>query len=174
MDIRRQMWGALMVRGVIAVLFGLAAILWWGISARILVYLFAAYVIADGLFAFIAGGQSRIWLLLAEGLVGLAAGLAAIFWPQIALLVLIYIAAFWAILTGLVEMIIAVELRKVIQKEWLMFLGGLVSIILGVLLFIYPNLGILAFIWVIGIYAIVFGASLIGLAFRLLGLKQAA
>jgi uncharacterized membrane protein HdeD (DUF308 family) len=120
----------------------------------------------------VAGVRSRLWALLLEGVIGLAAGIGAVIWPQIAIIIFIYIIAVWAVATGIVEIIAAINLRKILNREWLLFVGGIGSIALGALLFIFPNLGVAALILIIGIYAVLFGLLLLGLAFVLLSSPQ--
>jgi uncharacterized membrane protein HdeD (DUF308 family) len=109
----------------------------------------------------------RWWVFLLEGLLGIAAGIVALVLPGLATLVLIYIIASWAIITGILEIAAAVRLRDEISNEWVLGLGGFVSMVLGVLLFVQPAAGGLAIIWIIAGYALIFGVLLIILGFRL-------
>lgn len=169
-------WWALLLRGIAAVLFGLAALLWPGLTLLVLVAFFGAYVLVDGIFALVAGvrgsGGSRRWLLLAEGALGVVAGLVTLFWPGITALVLLYIIAFWAIFTGILEVVMAISLRREIENEWLMGLSGVLSVVFGVILAVLPGVGLLSLVWLIGIYALVFGIALIALGFRVRGHRQ--
>jgi uncharacterized membrane protein HdeD (DUF308 family) len=106
-------------------------------------------------------------VLLLEGLVGIAAGITTLLRPGLATLALIYIIAFWAILTGILEITPAIRLRKDIQGEWLLALSGIVSVILGVALLISPAAGVLTIAWLIGLYAILFGFMMMSLGLRL-------
>lgn len=165
-------WWALAIRGVVAILFGLLAFLWPSITLLALVFLFGAYAFVDGIFAIVggirsAGERRRWWLLLLEGIVGVAAGLIAFIWPDITALALLYIIAAWAVITGVLEIVIAVQLRRQIEGEWVLVLGGIVSVILGVVLAVLPAVGILSLVWLVGVYAVVFGILLLVLAFRL-------
>ena len=169
-------WGWVVLRGVLAILFGLAAFFWPGITVTVLVLLFGAYAIVDGIFAIIAGvrrateREARWWLLILEGLVGIAAGIIAFVWPGVTALALLYIIAAWAIVTGVLEILSAIRLRQEIEGEFWLALGGLLSLIFGILLLVQPAAGILAVIWLIGVYAIVFGIALLVVGFRLRGL----
>lgn len=169
-------WWALLLRGIAAVLFGLAALLWPGLTLFVLVAFFGAYVLVDGIFALVAGvrgsGGRRRWLLLAEGVLGVVAGLVTFFWPGITALVLLYIIAFWAIFTGVLEVAMAISLRREIENEWLMGLSGVLSVVFGVILAVLPGVGLLSLVWLIGIYALVFGIALIALGFRVRGHRQ--
>lgn len=165
-------WWALVLRGVFAVLFGIAAFIWPGITLVVLVFLFGAYVLVDGVFAVIAGlrargDEERWWALLVEGLAGIAAGIIAFVWPGITALVLLYLIAAWAIITGVFEIVTAVRLREEIEGEWLMGLAGLLSVLFGIALFLFPGSGAVAVVWLIGSYAILFGIVLVALGLRL-------
>jgi uncharacterized membrane protein HdeD (DUF308 family) len=110
--------------------------------------------------------------MLLEGIVGMLAGVAAFGWPGLTALALLYIIAFWAILTGVLEIVAAVRLRRVIPNEWGLILGGALSVLFGVVLVVAPNTGALAVVWTIGAYAVVFGITLLVLAVRLRGYAQ--
>ena len=168
-------WWALLLRGIAAVLFGLAAIFWPGLTLFVLVVFFGAYALVDGVFAIVAGirgSGGRRWLLLAEGALGVLAGLVAFFYPGITALVLLYVIAFWAIFTGVLKVVMAVSLRREVENEWLMVLSGVVSVLFGGILAVLPGVGLLSLVWLVGIYAIVFGAALIVLGFRVRGHHQ--
>jgi uncharacterized membrane protein HdeD (DUF308 family) len=165
-------WWALVVRGIVAVIFGLCAIILPGLTVTALVLLFGAYVLVDGVFmivaAFAGGERTRHrWLLLFEGIVSIIAGILTFAWPGITTLVLLYFIAAWAIITGVAEVMAAVRLRREIANEWLLGLAGIASILFGVFAFIYPRSGALSLIWIIGIYALIFGILLILLGLRL-------
>ena len=164
-------WWALALRGVLAVLFGIMAWFWPDITLRVLVLLFGAYALVDGVFALIAAvsgaSEGRRWTLLLEAVAGNAAGVLTVVWPDLTALALLYVIAAWAIITGVFEIIAAVELRRVIEGEWLLALGGLASILFGVLLIVFPGEGALALTWMIGTYAVIFGIVLIVLGLRL-------
>jgi uncharacterized membrane protein HdeD (DUF308 family) len=160
------------VRGVIAILFGVIAFVKPGISLTALVLVWGAYAIVDGVFAIITAMRRReagnAWgVLLFEGLVGIAAGVLTFFWPGITAIVLLYVIAFWGLATGILEIVTAIKLRKVISGEWLLLLAGVASILFGVLLFAYPSTGALAVVYWIGAYALFFGVLLVALGLRL-------
>jgi uncharacterized membrane protein HdeD (DUF308 family) len=172
-------WWALAIRGLVAVLFGIVALIWPGITLTALVYLFGAYALVDGVFSIIAAVRDREereqwWVLLLEGLAGIAAGIVAFIWPGITALVLLFLIAAWAIITGILEIVAAIRLREQIDNEWLLALSGVLSLIFGAILVIAPGPGALAVVWIIGIYAILFGILLILLAFRARGWAQEA
>jgi uncharacterized membrane protein HdeD (DUF308 family) len=171
-------WWAILLRGVAAVVFGVLALLMPVTTLAALILLFGAYVLVEGIFSIIAAlrghaGAPR-WMLLLEGLVSIAAGLVTFFWPGLTALVLLYVIAAWAIVTGVLEIVAAVRLRNRIRGEWWLALSGILSVIIGGLLLWAPGAGALALVFWIGAYAVVFGALLIGLAFRLRGLRVEA
>jgi uncharacterized membrane protein HdeD (DUF308 family) len=167
-----QNWWLVVLRGVLAILFGVSAMIWPGITWLTLVVLFGVYAIVDGLIAIWTGlsrtrESSRWWTFLLEGLLSIGAGLVALVWPGLATLVLIYMIAFWAVFTGILEIMAAIRLRHEITNEWFLALGGVLSIGLGILLFLQPAAGSLAIIWMIAAYALVFGILLVILGIRL-------
>jgi len=171
-------WWAVLLRGIVAVLFGLAALFWPGPTIFVLIVFFGAYAVVDGIFAIVAGirgsGSGRRWLLLVEGVLGVFAGLFTFFWPGMTALVLLYVIALWAIVTGVLKMIMAISLRREIENEWLMVLSGVLSVLFGVLLAVMPGVGLLSLVWLIGIYALIFGVALIVLGFRVRGHPEAS
>jgi uncharacterized membrane protein HdeD (DUF308 family) len=171
-------WWMVALRGLIAVLFGVAALVWPRLALEILVLLFGAFALADGIIAALVAIQSRHifdgwWVWLLEGLVGLAIGVAAFIWPALTERVLLYLIAAWAIITGVLEVIAALGLREIIERVWLLALDGILSVILGVLLVIRPAAGAVALAWLIGLYAIVAGVLLLVLGFWLRSLAKA-
>jgi uncharacterized membrane protein HdeD (DUF308 family) len=112
------------------------------------------------------------WALLIDGLLGIAVGIVAFAWPGITALALLYLIAFWAILTGVLEVIAAIRLRKEIEGEWLLAISGVLSVLFGLALIVRPVTGALAVIWLIGAYSIAFGALMIVLGFRMRSWSQ--
>jgi uncharacterized membrane protein HdeD (DUF308 family) len=171
-------WWALVIRGIFGLIFGALAFAWPGLTLGVLVLLFGAYAIVDGIFAIVAsfdtkGTEKKWWALLLEGLLGIAAGVVTFMWPGLTALTLLYVIGFWAIATGVTEIAAAIKLRKIIKHEWLLALAGVASIVFGALLFAYPGAGALAVVWWIGAYAIFFGIMLISLGLRLRGQERA-
>jgi uncharacterized membrane protein HdeD (DUF308 family) len=164
-------WWALALRGLVAVLFGLLTFFLPGITLVTLVLLFGAYALVDGVFNVIGFFRvaSRQWALLIEGAVGIIAGLLTLAWPAITAFALLYLIAFWAILTGVFEIVAGIRLRKTIANEWLLVAMGVLSLLFGLLILFAPGTGALAIILCIGAYALVFGIFLLALAFRLRG-----
>jgi len=172
-------WWVLALRGVVAILFALIAFSRPGITLVALVWLWGAYAFVDGVFAVIAAVRSaeqhqRWGMLLLEGISGIAAGIIAFAWTGITALVLVYLIAAWAVVTGIFEIAAAIRLRQMIEGEWLLGLTGVLSILLGVLIAAWPGAGLLAWVWMIGAYALVIGIVLLVLAFRLRALGQGA
>lgn len=167
-------WWLLALRGVLAIIFGVLALIWPALTLFVLVLMFGAYAFVDGIFAVIAGISSREhdqrwWAAVLEGIAGIIFGVLTFFWPGMTALVLLYFIAAWALVTGVLEIWSAVRLREVIDNEWAMIIGGILSIIFGVVLFLFPGAGALGLTWMIGIYAILFGILFLVLAFRLRG-----
>lgn len=164
-------WWLLLLRGIAAVAFGVIAWVEPGISLASLVLVFGAYCLADGILGvWTAASGSKDhdywWLLLLEGLLGIAIGVLTFFAPGVTALALLFYIAIWAIATGVLEIAAAIRLRREISNEWLLLLSGFASVAFGVLLAAQPNAGALAVLWLIGSYAILFGALLLMLAFR--------
>jgi uncharacterized membrane protein HdeD (DUF308 family) len=172
-ELMSRHWWVLALRGAIAVLFGVMAIVWPGITVLALVVLWGIYAVIDGItglsMAFTARRvpDPQRWLYGLLGLAGLIAGLISIFWPEITALVLLVIIASWAVVAGVLQLIAAFRLRKEITGEWFLALSGAVCIVLGVLLFTQPTTGAVALVLAIATFALVWGVSLILLGFRL-------
>jgi uncharacterized membrane protein HdeD (DUF308 family) len=166
-------WWVVALRGLAAIVFGILAFVWPGVTLAVLVLLFGAYAIVDGalaLYTAVRSGGKNIWAPLFEGIIGIAAGLVAFFLPGLTALALLFVIAAWAILTGITEVIAAVRLRRVINNEWALIISGVLSVIFGLLLVAQPGAGVLAVVWLIGIYAVIFGVALLAFAWRLRGL----
>ena len=171
-------WWLLLLRGLVAIAFGVVAFLWPNITLMALTYLWGAYAIIDGAIAIwaasnLSGGDAgpRWWLGL-TGVVGILAGIVAFVYTGMTALVLLMFIAVWVIIIGALQLYAAVQLRKMIENEWLLVLSGLLSIAFGALLIAWPSTGALAVIWTIAWYAVFFGCLLIGLAFRLKTYKR--
>ena len=165
-------WWTLALRGVLGIAFGILTLIVPGASLYALMILFGAYALVDGAFnlAHAARGASRgrRWgSLVFEGIVSIVAGALTFLWPNITAMVLVLIIAAWAVATGILEIVAAVRLRKQIRREWLLALSGVLSIALGVLMFLFPQAGALTLVIWIGAYAIVFGGLLLALGIRL-------
>lgn len=170
-------WWVFLLRGVAAVIFGILAIVWPLLTLQVLILPFGAYALVDGVFTVMAGiaaheHNQRWWVLLLHGMAGIIVGVITFFWPGLTALVLLYFIAAWAIITGVTEIVAAIQLRRIIENEWLMILTGIASLIFGLILFIFPGAGALSLVWLIGVYSIIFGLLLIFLSLRLRGLHQ--
>jgi uncharacterized membrane protein HdeD (DUF308 family) len=165
-------WWALALRGAAAVLFGLIAFLMPGVTLAALVLLFGAYSLIDGVFSIIAGIRAaerheRWWPFVLEGLLSIVVGLIAFLMPAAAAFALLFVVAAWAIITGVLRIGAAIRLRKEIRGEWMLILNGALSVILGILIIVIPGAGLVTLIWWLGAYAVIWGITLITLAFRL-------
>jgi uncharacterized membrane protein HdeD (DUF308 family) len=177
MVLMSRTWWIWALRGVAAVLFGLAAFIWPEITLTALVILYGAYALVDGLFsvfAAIAGRTAvrRWWALLLQGLSGVAIGVLAFVWPQITALALVFLIAARAFVVGLFEIVLAIWLRQELKIEWFLILSGIVSLVFGLALAIAPGAGALALLWLIAAFAILIGVLLILVAVRLRSLAK--
>src|SRR5882672_1768478 len=170
--ILRRTWWMLLLRGFFAIAFGVLTWFLPGVSLAALVLLFGAYAMADGVlgvWSAIAGRKEHEhwWVMLLIGLLGIAVGLLTFLAPAVTALVLLFYIAIWAIATGVLQIVIAIRLRKEVRGEWLLVLGGLASVLFGVLLVVQPAAGALAVLWLIATYAVVFGVLLVLLGFKM-------
>jgi uncharacterized membrane protein HdeD (DUF308 family) len=173
-------WWAIALRGVIAIAFGLLAFFQPELTLKLLVTLLAAYLVADGvalLASFVRGepeARRAGWSVAIMGVLGIVAGVAAFVWPNIPALSLLALVAFWAILTGALQIVAAVRLRREINGELLMVIGGALSIAFGLYLVVNPGDGLLSLVSLVGLWAVVFGISNLALAFRLRNIGHGA
>jgi len=170
-------WWAIALRGLVAMAFGIAAFVWPGITLWKLVALFGGYALINGIFAVIEAfgrdvSRERWWALLFEGVVGILIGIVALTWPGMNAMGLLYLIAFWAIVTGVFEIITAIRLRHEIRGEWIMALIAILSMAFGFLLVAFPAQGALSVILIIGAFAFALGALMIALAFKLRSLRR--
>ena len=164
-------WWALALRGVAAILFGIVAIFWPGMTAVVLVLWFGAYAFVDGVFALVAGLRAarhhgRSGPLLIEGILNIVIGVICFIWPASALVALVYLIALWAVITGVALVVGGMALVR-LSGELLLVVGGLLSILLGIILFVQPAVGVVALSWWLGAYALLFGIMLLSAAFRI-------
>jgi uncharacterized membrane protein HdeD (DUF308 family) len=164
-------WWSVALRGLCAVLFGLAAIAWPGATLATLVVLFGSFAIADGILTLTAlfgpAPNARRWAPILHGAVSLLAGVLAFTQPAITILAIVYLIATWAILTGIATIVMAIELRKAIDGEWLLGLSGVAALLFGLGIAAYPGIGTLVLLGAIATYALVAGAMQIALGLRL-------
>ena len=172
-------WWLLVLRGIAALLFGVLAFVYPGMTAQVLVILFGAYSLVNGIFTLALAirapkGTPGIGTLVLLGLLGIAAGLVTFFYPGITAISLLAVIAAWAVLTGIFEIVVAIKLRQQLSNEWMLILSGVLSVVLGVLVVLMPNAGALSIIWLIGAYAILFGVMMLAVAFKLKGFVSQA
>ncbi|HEU4864586.1 MAG TPA: HdeD family acid-resistance protein [Candidatus Limnocylindria bacterium] len=172
-------WWTFVVRGLLAIAFGVLAFFAPGLGIAVLVGLFAAWALIDGVTSLATGigGRNRDkswWLEILEGVVSIIAGIIALVFPVLAAEVLVIIIAAWAIVTGIFEIIAAIRLREQIKGEFWLGLAGLASILFGVILLVFPGVGALSLVWLIGSFALVFGVFLVILGWRLRGVNEMA
>lgn len=165
-------WWMVAVRGLIAIAFGLLALGWPGGALGVLALLFGAYAMTDGMFAM--GSAIRVgrlarrwWPMALEGLAGIVIGVIAIVWPTMASLTLVSFIGAWALITGVMEVAAAVRLRREIENEWLLGLAGVLSVGFGVFAVASPATAVVALVWVVGAYAVLFGVTLVALGLKL-------
>jgi uncharacterized membrane protein HdeD (DUF308 family) len=164
-------WWALALRGVVAILFAVLAIFWPGLTATALILLFGFYALIDGIFALVAAlraasrhGRSASFLI--EGILNILIAVLIFAWPAAALVALIYLIALWALITGGALIAAGIALIR-LSGEWLLVVSGLVSIVLGIVLVMVPEAGVVALSWWLGAYALLFGTALVSTAFRI-------
>lgn len=165
-------WWVLAVRGVLAVILGIAAFAVPGAALTVLVIFFGAYALVDGVFALLAAARwhhvdQRWWLLILKGVIGVGVGLFVFAHPVASALGLITLIGIWAIITGIVEIAAAVRLHRIITGEWFLGISGVVSVLFGIALLAAPGSGLLIWVYLIGGYALLVGISLLVAAFRL-------
>ena len=173
-SILSRRWWLLLLRGLIAIAFGVVSWVQPGISLASLVLLFGAYCLADGVLNAWTALEGRRehehwWVLFLEGLLGIGVGVLTFLAPALTALALLFYIAIWAIATGVLEIVAAIRLRKEIENEWMLIVAGLASVVFGVLLMAQPAAGALALLWLIASYAIFFGVLLVILAFKVRG-----
>jgi uncharacterized membrane protein HdeD (DUF308 family) len=177
LDLLSRNWWLLALRGVAAILFGILAFVWPITTIAALVLLFGAFATVDGVLAIAAAlfnmvGRQRRWSILLQGVASLVIGIATFVWPNVTALTLLYLIAVWAITTGILEIVVAIELRRELSNEWLMILSGIASIVFGVLVIAFPGAGALSVLWMIAAYAVVIGVLLLVLSFRVRSLRK--
>ncbi|MPZ86270.1 MAG: HdeD family acid-resistance protein [Actinophytocola sp.] len=175
LELLSRRWHLVVLRGVVAVLFGIIAIAWPEITVLALALLWGVYTLLDGITSIAMGigeGTDRAYMIFL-GMLGIAAGVIALLWPEITVIVLLVLIAVWAIIAGIVQIAAAVRLRKVIRNEWFLALSGSVALVLGLLLIVQPAEGAIALLIAIATFALVWGVVLIVLGFRLRKLRPA-
>jgi uncharacterized membrane protein HdeD (DUF308 family) len=172
-------WWLFAIRGIAAIVFGVLAFAWPNSTLTVLVYLFGAYVLIDGA-SFIAAvlmgdplAQLHKWAIIGIGLIGIVAGIVTFLYPGLTAMTLLYIVAFWAIGTGILQLASAITLRDQMVGAIWMGVGGLLSVVFGILLIAFPGDGLVSLVWLVGLWAVVFGISSLGLAYDLRQINKA-
>ena len=164
-------WWLLLLRGIAAIVFGVLTFVWPGLTLLTLLFLYGAFALVDGILSLVAalmgGAPAPRWWLAIVGVLGLAAGILTFAWPGVTALVLLLFIAFWAIATGVMQIVGAIKLRKEIDNEWLLIFCGVLSVLFGLILIVQPQTGALALVFLIGFYAILEGIGLVALSQRL-------
>ena len=164
-------WWALLVRGVLAILFGVTALTLPEATLSALVVAWGFYALVSGMFAVVAAVSGaptgRRWVLALEGAIGIAAAAVTFVQPRLTATILLFLVALWALIGGALLFVAAIRLRKEITGEFWLGLAGVISVAFGVLLFAQPSAGAMAVVWLIGMHAIVFGVIWCALAVRL-------
>ncbi|MCI2393899.1 HdeD family acid-resistance protein [Aliiroseovarius sediminis] len=178
-DYLQSSWWIFLLRGIAAIVFGIMAFVWPALTLSVLLVLFGFYVLIDGIFGLIDAVRyrdrlPRVWPLVLESVLGLVVGLMVLLWPGVTSLVLLMFIAAWAVVGGLIRIVLAFQIRKEITGEWVLILGGILSILFGGLLVALPQVGLVTLVWLVGFYAIAFGVLFVMLAFRLRKLGTAA
>lgn len=171
-------WWLLLLRGLLAIAFGVLTWIQPGLSLVSLVLVFGAFTLADGVLGVWTAIRGRKedehwWVMLIWGLASVVVGLLALMVPGVTTLVLLFYIAAWAIVTGAMQIVAAIRLRKEITGEWWLVLGGVLSVAFGVLLLAQPGAGALALLWLIATYAVLFGVLMVLLAFKVRGVTKA-
>jgi uncharacterized membrane protein HdeD (DUF308 family) len=173
--VARSVWWLVLLRGILAILFGLIALFMPGTALLALVYVFGAYAILDGVTAVAAGIRHRgseshwVWHIV-QGVVSVIAGIVAFVWPGVTVLAILFVIAFWSIVNGIAEIMESFAMRKRSSGSWgWMLAAGIVSVLFGIVLVIQPGAALITLLWFVGAYAVVFGVIIVVWAFRLRG-----
>jgi uncharacterized membrane protein HdeD (DUF308 family) len=170
-------WWVFILRGVLAIAFGVVAFISPPTTIAVLVFFFGVWALVDGAFHIAGAIQDRsqnrsFWLSVLEGAVSIIAGVLALVFPSAAALSILLLISAWSIVTGVLEVVMAIRLREQMTGELWLAIAGILSIVFGVLLFLYPSSGAITIVWIIGAFAIAFGISLIALGWRLRGIHK--
>jgi uncharacterized membrane protein HdeD (DUF308 family) len=172
-----RIWWAMVGRGVLAVLFGIMALIFTGQTLLALIYVYGTFALLTGLMELVtavrAGEAHRRWGWLAvSGIAGVAAGIVSFVWPGLTALALLFLIAAWALISGVSQIVFALSYPDTLAHPWLAALSGALSVIFGVLLVVWPRSGVITLTWLVGIYAVLYGAAQLYYAYRLRALGQ--
>lgn len=175
--IASRIWWSLVIRGVLAIVFGIVAFIYTGQTLLSLVLVFGVFAVLSGIASLVAavraGEVHQRWGWLAvSGLLSIAAGVMTFVWPGITALAFVLLVAAWAIFTGVMEITFALALPETLAHPWLMGFSGLLSVVLGIVLAVWPRAGAVSLTWLVGIYAIAYGATLLYYAYRTRGVQS--
>ncbi|MFI6479158.1 HdeD family acid-resistance protein [Nonomuraea sp. NPDC050663] len=170
-----SVWWLVLIRGIFGIIFGLIALIWTGDALLVLIFVFGAYALVEGVFDLYRGFRghtdNRGWLIFI-GIVGIIAGIIAFVRPGLAGLTLLYIIAFWAIFAGITGIVAGIRMRKVITNEWMFIVSGALTLLFGILLVIWPLSGALSLVWLLGLLSLIYGIVLVILSFKVKNLVQ--
>lgn len=177
LELLARRWWVVLLRGIAAIGFGILAVLWPGITLLTLIFVFGAFTVADGVMAVGLGTMTRHdgriwWEMVALGVLAIIAGATAALLPGPTALFVVYLIAVSAIFRGAAEIAAAIQLRKVIDDEWILAISGALSLLFGGILIAHPGEGALAMVLFIGAWMIAVGAMAVALALRLRHLHQ--
>jgi uncharacterized membrane protein HdeD (DUF308 family) len=167
-----RQWWVFLIRGIVALAFGLLGFFYPAATLVTLVLFYGAYALVDGVFAAVSAvrgkeGMGPRWWLALVGVLGIVAGLVTYLWPGITALALMMVIGVWALVYGVFEIVGAIRLRKEIDNEWLLLIHGLLAVLFGLMALVRPGAGALALVWLIGSFALASGVVLVVFAFRL-------
>jgi uncharacterized membrane protein HdeD (DUF308 family) len=167
----RRYWWLFLIRGLFGLALGVVALVFPGATLAVAVIFIGAYLIVDGVVTVAKAIQvfrsdAHWWVLLLEGILSIAVGLAIFAWPGLSILSLAYLVGYWAIISGVLAIVTAVRLRKHVGGEWFYLLFGVVSVIFGGFVLFAPATGLVYLVLMISIYGFVIGVTMIALAFR--------
>ncbi len=177
LELLARRWWLVLIRGIVAILMGIVAVLWSEITLVVLFFLFGAFVVSDGITAvwvgFTARSDGRVWTeMIAAGVIAIPFGVIAAVFPELTAITFVYVIAVFAIIRGVMEIAAAIQLRKVIDDEWMLVLAGVVSLLFGGILILRPGEGAIAMVLLIGAFMIAIGGMTVAFALRLRHVNQ--
>lgn len=177
-QLHAERWWAVVLRGLVAVLFGAVTLIWPNLTLAALIIMYGVFALADGamgLIGLLSGrrGSGPRWAHLVDALLSIAAGLIALLWPGITSLALLWLVAAWALARGLLQVVLAISQRDRLARPWLLVLAGVLSLLLGVVYAIFPQAGILSLVWILGVFAVLHGVALIARGLMLRDVNRA-
>lgn len=170
-----QGWWLVLLRGLVSIMFGILAFAWPGKTLVVVILIFGAFMLVDGILALVSAftGRARpgrsgpTWWLILVGLAGIAAGIVTFMQPGLTALVMMVFIGAWAAVHGVFEIVGAIQMRKEAGIQWMLVLSGVLSLVFGLILLTLPGPGVLGLVWAIAAYAVVFGVTLVVFSFQL-------